>query len=182
MSRPAGGVAKLGSRRHEQLPRARGLLPPRDRPSPFRQAARQCRGDAQRLCRAAEDWRALFRATGLRRVRAADTLIRRGEQDRTLYFVLQGRLEVLVHSSDGISMGPFTRIGPGSVLGEQSFFDDNPRSASVWAVDDCELAAMTPDQYALFENAQPHLARELLFALGKILAVRLRRTTAKVRS
>jgi CRP-like cAMP-binding protein len=129
----------------------------------------------------ADDWRALFRATGLRRVRAADTLIRRGEQDRTLYFVLQGRLEVLVHSSDGISMGPFTRIGPGSVLGEQSFFDDNPRSASVWAVDDCELAAMTPDQYALFENAQPHLARELLFALGKILAVPLRRTTAKVR-
>jgi hypothetical protein len=41
---------------------------------------------------------------------------------------------------------------------------------------------MTPEQYAAFETARPKLARELLFALGKILAIRLRRTTAKVRS
>jgi hypothetical protein len=40
---------------------------------------------------------------------------------------------------------------------------------------------MTPEQYAAFEAARPG-SRELLFALGKILAVRLRRTTAKVRS
>ena len=88
----------------------------------------------------------------------------------------------MIHSGDGISMGPLTRVGAGSVLGEQSFFDGNPRSASVWAVDECEVAAMTPEQYADFEAARPRLARELLFALGKILAVRLRRTTAKVRS
>jgi CRP/FNR family cyclic AMP-dependent transcriptional regulator len=130
----------------------------------------------------AEDWRELFRFTGVRRVGAASALIRRGDPDRTLYFVLRGHLEVLIHSGDGLSMGPLTRVGAGSVLGEQSFFDGNPRSASVWAVDECEVAAMTPEQYAAFEAARPGLARELLFALGKILAVRLRRTTAKVRS
>src|SRR5512140_764455 len=124
----------------------------------------------------AEDWRELFRFTGLRRVKAADALIRRGEPDRTLYFVLRGHLEVLIHAGDGISMGPLARVGPGSVLGEQSFFDGNPRSASVWAVDDCELAAMTPQQYAAFEAARAGLARDLLFALGRILAIRLRRT------
>ena len=129
-----------------------------------------------------DDWRELFRFTGLRRIGAADALIRRGESDRTLYFVIRGHLEVLIHSGDGISMGPLTRAGRGSVLGEQSFFDGNPRSASVWAVDDCEVATMTPEQYAAFEIARPKLARELLFALGKILAIRLRRTTAKVRS
>ena len=79
-------------------------------------------------------------------------------------------------------MGPLTQVGRGSVLGEQSFFDGNRRSASVWAVDDCEVAAMTPEQYTAFETARPELARELLFALGKIFAVRLRRTTAKIRS
>jgi CRP-like cAMP-binding protein len=130
----------------------------------------------------AEDWRELFRFTGVRRVGAAAALIRRGDSDRTLYFVLRGDLEVVIHSGDGISMGPLTRVGAGSVLGEQSFFDGNPRSASVWAVDECEVAAMTPEQYAAFEAARPGLARELLFALGKILAVRLRWTTAKVRS
>jgi hypothetical protein len=33
----------------------------------------------------AEDWRELFRFTGLRRISAADALIRRGDPDRTLY-------------------------------------------------------------------------------------------------
>ena len=92
----------------------------------------------------AEDWRELFRFTDIRRIGAADVLIRRGDPDCTLYFVLHGNLEVVIHSGDGISMGPLTRVGAGSVLGEQSFFDGNPRSASVWAVVESEVAAMTP--------------------------------------
>jgi CRP/FNR family transcriptional regulator, cyclic AMP receptor protein len=128
----------------------------------------------------AEDWRELFRFTDLRRIGTADALIRRGDPDCTLFFVLHGNLEVVIHSGDGISLGPLTRVGAGSVLGEQSFFDGNPRSASVWAVVDSEVAAMTPEQYAAFAAANPGLARELLFALGRILAIRLRRTTAKV--
>ena len=96
------------------------------------------------------------------------------------YFVLNGNLEVVIQSGDGASMGPLTRVGAGSVLGEQSFFDGNPRSASVWAVVDSEVAAMSPQRYAAFAAARPELARELLFSLGRILAVRLRRTTAKV--
>jgi CRP/FNR family transcriptional regulator, cyclic AMP receptor protein len=127
-----------------------------------------------------EDWRDLFRFTSIRRVAAGDALIRRGEPERMLYFLLRGDLEVVVHSMDGMSMGPLARISPGSVLGEQSFFDGKPRSASVWAVNDCEVAAMTPEQYAAFEGAKPALARDLLFALGRILAIRLRRTTARV--
>jgi CRP-like cAMP-binding protein len=127
-----------------------------------------------------EDWHDLFCFTNFRRIGAADVLIRRGDPDCTLYFVLRGNLEVVLHSGDGISMGPLTRVGAGSVLGEQSFFDGNPRSASVWAVVESEVAAMTPDQYAAFAAANPELARELLFSLGRILAIRLRRTTAKV--
>jgi CRP-like cAMP-binding protein len=128
----------------------------------------------------AEDWRALFRFTELRSIGATDALIRRGDPDRTLYFVLRGNLEVVIHSGDGISLGSLTRVGAGSVLGEQSFFDGAPRSASVWAVAPSEVAAMSPEHYADFAAAHPELARELLFALGRVLAVRLRRTTAKV--
>jgi CRP/FNR family transcriptional regulator, cyclic AMP receptor protein len=127
-----------------------------------------------------EDWHELFRFTEFRRIRAADVLIRRGDPDCTLYFVLRGNFEVVIHSGDGMSLGPLTRVGAGSVLGEQSFFDGAPRSATVWAVVNSEVAAMTPEQYANFAVARPGLARELLFSLGRILAIRLRRTTAKV--
>jgi len=126
-----------------------------------------------------EDWRQLFRFTSTRRVMAGDALIRRGEPDRTLYFVLHGDLEIIVHSSDGLAMGRVALVGAGSVLGELAFFDGGPRSAGAWAVDGCDVAAMTPDQYAAFEDSSPALARDLLFALGRILAIRLRGTIAK---
>ena len=77
-------------------------------------------------------------------------------------------------------MGRVALVGAGSVLGELAFFDGGPRSAGAWAVNDCEVAAMTPDQFIAFEQSSPSLARELLFALGRILAIRLRRTNAKV--
>ena len=127
-----------------------------------------------------EDWKQLFRFTSTRRVMAGDALIRHGEPDRTLYFVLYGDLEVTAHSGDGLTMGRVAQVGAGSVLGELAFFDGGPRSAGAWAVDDCEVAAMTLDQYSAFEQSSPALARDLLFALGRILAIRLRRTTAKV--
>ena len=127
-----------------------------------------------------EDWRTLFRFTTTRRLVAGDALIRRGEPDRTLYFVLAGKLEVTARSGDGQTMGRVAQVAAGSVLGELAFFDGGPRSAGAWATTDCDVAAMTPDQFTGFDANHPALARGLLFALGRILAIRLRNTTAMV--
>ena len=127
-----------------------------------------------------EDWNLLFGYLDIRNVPAGDALIRPGEPDRTLYFVLRGELEIIVQSADGLTMGRVARVGAGAVLGELAFFDGGPRSAAAWAVTPCEVAAMSPAQYAAFELENPALARTLLFALGRILATRLRRTTAKL--
>jgi CRP-like cAMP-binding protein len=126
------------------------------------------------------DWQQLFRFATFRSVAPGDALIRHGEPDRTIYFVLRGQLEVILHSGDGISMGRVALVAAGSILGELAFFDGGPRSAAAWAVDGCEVAAMTLDQFKAFENANPDLARELVFALGRILAMRLRRTNARL--
>lgn len=126
------------------------------------------------------DWERLFAFTSVRTVRDGDALIQRGDPDRTLYFVLRGELEVVFPLGDGQSLAPLTRISAGSVIGEQSFFDRQKRSASVWAVGNCDVAALTPDQYEVFAKANPALARDLLFALGAILAMRLRRTTTRI--
>jgi CRP/FNR family cyclic AMP-dependent transcriptional regulator len=127
-----------------------------------------------------QDWNQLFRFTSIRSVMPGDALIRHGEPDRTIYLVLRGKLEVIVRAGDGMSMGRVALVGAGSVLGELAFFDGGPRSAAAWAVDDCEVAAMTPDQYSAFDTSSPALARELLLALGRILAIRLRKTNARL--
>jgi CRP/FNR family transcriptional regulator, cyclic AMP receptor protein len=127
-----------------------------------------------------EDWDLLFGFMDIRNVPSGQALIRRGEPDRTVYFVLRGELEIIVQSSDGHTMGRVARVGAGAVLGELAFFDGGPRSATAWALAPCEVAALSPEQYTAFELASPGLAHSLLFALGRILAARLRRTTARL--
>lgn len=125
------------------------------------------------------DWERLLDAAGLRSVAAGEAVILRGTPDRALCIVLDGEVEVMAHARDGLSFGRLARFGPGSVVGEQAFFDGGPRSAGAWAVRDCTVATLTPEQFSSFADANSGLGRDLLFALGRILAIRLRRTTAK---
>lgn len=126
----------------------------------------------------ADDWRRLLDHAAVRTVPTGEALIRRAAADRTLYVVVAGQLEVMAHAGDGMSMGRLARVGPGGVVGEQAFFDGAPRNAGAWAVGACTVAALTPERFADFTVAEPRQAADLLFALGRVLAQRLRRTTA----
>ena len=68
-----------------------------------------------------EDWNFLFGVMDIRKVLSGDALIRGGEPDRTLYFVLRGELEIIVQSSDGLTMGRVARVGAGAVRGNSRF-------------------------------------------------------------
>ncbi|HET7715844.1 MAG TPA: cyclic nucleotide-binding domain-containing protein [Bauldia sp.] len=125
------------------------------------------------------DWGELLDVADFRRIPAGEAIIRRGTADKALFIVLDGEVEVIAHASDGLSFGRLARFGPGSVVGEQSFFDGGPRSAGAWAVRDCAVATLTPEQFAAFADTNPGLGRDFLLALGRILSLRLRRTTAK---
>ena len=128
-----------------------------------------------------EQWQTLFAATTPRTFRASEVIIQRGVVDRALYFVAAGSLEVGVTYMDGVSISPIAKIGAGSVIGEQSFFDAQPRSANVWAVTEEELLCLTNAQFAQLSDREPALARDLLFALGRVLSLRLRNTTVRIR-
>jgi CRP-like cAMP-binding protein len=127
------------------------------------------------------EWRKLFAVTTSRPVKASEVVIQRGVDDRSLYFVASGSLEVGITYVDGISISPLARICAGSVIGEQSFFDAQPRSANAWAVTDGELLCLTQERFAEFATAEPVMTRDLLFALGRVLSLRLRNTTFRVR-
>jgi CRP/FNR family transcriptional regulator, cyclic AMP receptor protein len=73
-----------------------------------------------------EDWRQLFGFTSIRRVMAGDALIRHGEPNRTLYFVLHGQLEVIIHSGDGLSMGRVALVGRGQCWESSRFSTADP--------------------------------------------------------
>jgi hypothetical protein len=78
-------------------------------------------------------------------------------------------------------MGRMAVVSAGSVLGEQAFIlrREAPLGRCL-AGGRLRNRGKSPDQYAAFEESSPARARDLFFALGRILAMRLRTTTAKV--
>ena len=128
-----------------------------------------------------DQWRKLLVHTAPRPFRASEVVIQRGAADRTLYLVAAGLLEVGVTQVDGVSMTSLARISSGSVLGEQSFFDGQPRSANVWAVADGTLLLLPYERFTAFGEAEPELARDFLFAMARVLSVRLRNTSFRLR-
>lgn len=105
-----------------------------------------------------------------------ELLLRRGETSCDLYFLVKGKLEVSMPRTQSISMSPLISIGPGSVVGEIAFFDDHGRSASVWSRGKSDLLRIPRPAFEDFKQAHPLLACDLLFAIGRILAERLRVT------
>lgn len=130
-------------------------------------------GDAQ--------WGKLLQHTTVRPFRAGEFVIQRGAADRTLYLVAAGSLEVGVTQVDGVTMTSLARISAGSILGEQSFFDGQPRSANVWAVADGTLLLLPFAAFTQFGEDDPALARDFLFAMARVLSIRLRNTSFRLR-
>ena len=46
---------------------------------------------------------------------------------------------------------------------------------------DGELLCLTGEQFRLLSESEPGLTRDLLFALGRVLSLRLRNTTVRIR-
>ena len=77
-----------------------------------------------------------------------------GALDRSLYLILDGLLEVLVDRGRR-GHRRIAAIGPGSVIGELSFFDGGARSALVRAVTPAELAELSPTEFDVLAIASP---------------------------
>jgi CRP-like cAMP-binding protein len=100
-----------------------------------------------------------------------ELVIGQGDLDRKLYFVESGDLKVDMHSEKGIVH--LAIVGPGSVVGEGSFFSHLARSASVSAYSDCKVWTMTPADFESLSRGHASVALALSMALGKVLATRM---------
>jgi CRP-like cAMP-binding protein len=123
------------------------------------------------------DWERLFSYTQRVHVRRGHVLIRRQASERALFFLVSGLLEVTAVLGSH-SLGAIAKVHPGSVVGELAFLDGLPRSAKVWAVTDSELYRLEFADYQRFAAAHPRQACDLVFAIGRVVALRLRHTLA----
>jgi CRP/FNR family transcriptional regulator, cyclic AMP receptor protein len=98
-------------------------------------------------------------------------LIEQGAKDTTVYIVEAGSLNV--YHADASGQGQVVIVGPGSCVGEGSFFSRMPRNATVHAASRCKLWSITPMRFTELSNRYPAVALSLVMALGSVVARRL---------
>src|SRR4051812_8100975 len=104
-----------------------------------------------------------------RRLARGALLITEGSRSDNVYVVLAGHLKVFSTSDRGAEIVLAVR-GPGALLGELAVIDDEPRAASVCALEPVEVAAVPAAAFSGFLRAHP----EVMFTLLRTLTGRLR--------
>ncbi len=109
------------------------------------------------------------------RLRAGAVLIREGQPAPALYLLLSGTLEV----SFGAAGRAPVRMASGEVVGEMSFIDARPPSATVAAVDDAVVLAVARPVLQAKLDGEPAFAARFYRAMAVFLSHRLREVGAR---
>jgi CRP-like cAMP-binding protein len=121
----------------------------------------------------AQEWDQLLAVAERRAVRAGEVVVQQGETSRAFYIVASGLLKVVLQHPTG-QEHVISEIAALSIFGEQAFFDGLPRSASVHAMQDSEVYAISFERFEVLAGHHPELARMALIDLGRIVSLRLR--------
>ena len=124
-----------------------------------------------------EQLRMLAQVVTRRSAARSSTVLAAGDLTDSLYIVLSGRLKVMMSDAEGKEV-ILSILGPGEFFGEMGLIDDSPRSASVVAIEACELLSIAKRDFkkCLAENF------EMAMAVMRGLVRRLREADRKIGS
>lgn len=119
----------------------------------------------------------LSRVATRRRAGRGDQVVRAGESADALLILLTGRAKVTNFDEEGREI-ILAWLGPGEFFGEMGLIDGSPRSASVVAVENCELLSIGKNEFqrCMQENFQ------VVLKLMQILVRRLREADRNIES
>jgi CRP/FNR family transcriptional regulator, cyclic AMP receptor protein len=86
--------------------------------------------------------------------RKGRTLVEKGSRSTEVFFLLEGRAEVLLYSSSGREVSVHN-VGPGDMFGEFAVLDGEPRSASIVASSALRVVAMRANDFMTCLESSP---------------------------
>jgi CRP/FNR family cyclic AMP-dependent transcriptional regulator len=114
----------------------------------------------------------LFRhETNIVRLTPGEALFTEGDPGTCMYVVRSGAVQV----STGATV--LEQFGPGSILGEMALIEDTPRSATVTAVSDCDIAVIDRHRFLFLVQQTPSFALNVM----RVLSHRLREMNRRYR-
>ncbi len=100
---------------------------------------------------------------------AGDPVVHQGDPSRDLFVLTEGRVRVVMTTADGDEL-LLAVLGPGATVGELSVLDGQPRSATVYALEQVRALRVGGRSFGQFLLARPAAVVGLL----RVLSARLR--------
>jgi CRP-like cAMP-binding protein len=92
---------------------------------------------------------------------ANHTIFTQGQEGRSLYVVVAGRVRVHIGNQE------LARLDQGTCFGEMSLFDAEPRSASVTTIESCDCLVLTQQQLYEAIDETPGIAVNIIRLLSR---------------
>ena len=115
----------------------------------------------------------------MRRFKTGTEIIREGDVGSEMYIVYSGAVEIKKRTRAGDDYTVVILKAEYNVFfGELALIDDDKRSATVVATEDSEFLVITKEDFVRLGDSNPSIGLPVTRAIAKILASRLRKTTA----
>lgn len=111
-----------------------------------------------------------------RRYLARQPLFQQGEPGEELFLLLGGSVRIVAQAPGDREVN-LAVLSEGAFFGDMALLDGKPRSASVHAVSDCDVAVLRRSDFLEFLDSHPAVSRRLLAFLSQ----RLRRADGHIR-
>lgn len=102
------------------------------------------------------------------RLNRGQILFERGDDGDALFAVIDGSLEISVHSEDGRKLA-LAKMSKGDLLGEIALFDPGPRTASAMATEPTHLLKIRNGDVIAAVRSNPELGIDLIRLAGERL-------------
>ncbi|MFN7172310.1 MAG: Crp/Fnr family transcriptional regulator [Fimbriimonadaceae bacterium] len=102
-----------------------------------------------------------------------DKVLSATDDSGDLKILASGRVSITTPAGDVLAT-----LDSGAVFGEISLLDEGPRSANINALETCEVVTIPSDKLQHLMRQDTHMAANLLLNVARVLAHRLRSTSA----
>jgi len=109
-----------------------------------------------------------------RSLKAGEAIYSIGDQGRELYLIRRGETRIMAPISGSRQLHHIATFGRGDFFGGLAFLDGRPRSDNAIAHTDIDLFVLSLDQFNLLAEQHKKLAFQLITAISRTLAQRLR--------
>jgi SulP family sulfate permease len=124
----------------------------------------------------------LERKLARRTFKKGDIIVKEGDIDRNLFFLVKGLVSVRIHLPQTDRFKRLVTYSAGVTFGEMAFLDGSPRSADVWSDEDAETFVLSPAEFEVLQTENPRVAIKLIRNMVLEISERLRQRTEEVRA